>query len=51
VQKVTYRHVADEMNMIKALVTVFSASGMLPMPDDILFCTESTAVTHLEAFI
>ena len=37
--------------MIKAIITVFASSGMMPTPNDILFCSEETPATVIEAFV
>jgi hypothetical protein len=48
---VTYRIVADEISLVKAILTVFASAGATPTSHDVLFCTDQTANTNIETFI
>ncbi|CDW80585.1 UNKNOWN [Stylonychia lemnae] len=49
--KALYRLVSDDLQLIKAVMSIFAIGKMLPVFDRLLFCNEDTQYSEVETFI
>lgn len=50
-QKVVYKFVPSDLDLVKAIVSVFHSAGLQPSANDVLFCNDHTPLTNIETFI